>query len=175
MGIENLNYIVYPGNKTNFLPDILPLIESVSTSSSILLEPFGGSGTVSLHASLDDIVLNEKDYYIFKIHESFKHGLYLELKEIIDEIWSFGNPKENKEDYYKARTELNQKYFKSNNKYKEGFYYWAISTFAINSMVRFGPNGFNQGWGHRGIGRISPTESFSKKRFDEIQKKNTKK
>ena len=90
---------MYLGNKTKFLPEILSLIEQVKKPTSILIEPFGGSGTVSLHSSINNKILSEKDYYIFKIHEAFKNGEFTDLKNIIDELWSYGDPKNIKEDY----------------------------------------------------------------------------
>ena len=168
--MNNLNYIVYPGNKTQFLPVINNLVDSVKNSVSIFVEPFAGSGTVSLSIAPQFLymILNDLDYYIFKIHEAFKYGSYEQLHEVIEEIWAFGNPEKIKEDYYTARTALNEKYHKTNTGNKEGFYYWAISTFAINSLMRFGPSGFNQGWGNRGVGRTAATRNMDENRFNEI-------
>lgn len=168
--MSNLNYIVYPGNKTLFLPIILNLVNSVKNSVTTFIEPFAGSGTVSLAVShlFHHIILNDIDYHVFKIHDAFKHGSYEELNEVIEEVWSFGNPMQIKEDYYAARTALNEKYHRTNTGNKEGMYYWAISSFAINSLMRFGPNGFNQGWGFRGIGRTAATRNMNEQRFNEI-------
>jgi site-specific DNA-adenine methylase len=166
----SLNYIVYPGNKTPFLDTILKLTNSVKNSVSSFYEIFAGSGTVSLHLSplFLHIILNDLDYHIFKIHSAFKYGSYEELHEIIEEIWSFGNPVDVKEDYYSARTALNKKYYKKDTGNREGFYYWTISTFAINSLMRFGPSGFNQGWGNRGLGRVAATRAMGERKFNEI-------
>lgn len=168
--MNNVNYIVYPGNKTTYLPTISNLVNSVKNSVNWFVEPFAGSGTVSLSQSprFLYIILNDLDYHIFKIHEAFKYGSYEQLHEIIEEIWAFGNPEKVKEDYYTARNTLNKKYYKSNIGNKEGFYYWAISTFAINSLMRFGPSGFNQGWGNRGIGRTAATRNMNERKFNEI-------
>ena len=168
--MSNFNYIVYLGNKTIFLPVILNLVSSVKNSVTTFIEPFAGSGTVSLAVSplFLHIILNDIDYHIFKIHDAFKHGSYQELHEVIEEIWSFGNPVEVKADYYKARNALNKKYHKTNTGNKEGMYYWAISSFAINSMMRFGPHGFNSSWGNRGIGRTAPIRNMNERRFNEI-------
>ncbi len=160
----------YPGNKTIFLPELLDLISKHNNSTFI--EPFAGSGTVSLsvsQTSVQNILLNDIDYHTFKIHESFKHGSYDELSELIDEIWTFGDPHHIKEDYYTARTSMNEKYYRNQTGNKEGFYYWLITIFAINSLMRFGPNGFNQGWGNRGVGRREGTRSMTRKKFNNIQ------
>jgi len=142
-----MNYIVYPGNKTNYIPKIHRLLNGRLKNRRVN-EPFAGSGSFSLFISryVKEVLLNEIDKNIFRIHYSFKNGNYSALESIIKEILSFGNPKEIKENYYTARNELNKKYFNTDS-IEEGFYNWAISTFAINSLVRFGPNGFNQGWG----------------------------
>jgi len=155
----NLNYIVYPGNKTRFISDLLNSVKPYIKNNTSFIELFGGSGTMSLYMSsiVSQVIFNELDIQIYKIHYSFKNGTYKELEEVINEIWSYGKPGDIKEDYYKARDELNKKYFNIDS-IKSGFFNWAISTFAINSMIRFGPNGFNQGWGNRGILRFKPTD-----------------
>lgn len=159
-----MNYIYYPGNKNKYIPILSKLIKPFFDKHSTFIEPFGGSGAMSLYMSkYMNVILNEKNDQVFKIHESFKYGSEVELVSIINEIWSYGNPKDIKEDYYKARTDLNEKYFNKSN-FKSGFYNWAISTFAINSMMRFGPNGFNQGWGNRGI---ENSDEFTK--FNDIK------
>jgi site-specific DNA-adenine methylase len=162
--------MVYPGNKNRFIPDIVELLNPYFNEKTIFVEPFAGSAAVSLSVSqkeISKIILNELDKQIFKIHYSFKYGTYEQLKHVINEIWSFGDPKNIKEDYYTARTELNEKYFNVDS-IESGFYNWAISTFAINSMVRFGPNGFNQGWGNRGIGRNNPSELMNERKYSGI-------
>lgn len=143
-----MNYIVYPGNKSKYTSIFHNLLNGKLNKNFI--EPFGGSGAASLYFSqyVPQVYLNEYDKNIYLIHYAFKHGTHNELLSVLSDIWSFGNPKENKEDYYNARNTLNTAY---DSLYKKGFYNWAISKFAINSMVRFGPNGFNQGWGKRGV------------------------
>ncbi len=177
--MKKINYLVYPGNKKRFVPILIELLDNYNLSKYSFYELFGGSGvfslTLSYNTNIKNILLNEKDINIYKIHYAFKNGTFNELNNIINEVWNFGNPKENKEDYYKARTELNKKYFNNNLHthefyIKSGFYNWVISTFAINSMVRFGPNGFNQGWGNRGIGRENPSKGMNNKLFNKIQK-----
>lgn len=163
-----MNYLPYLGNKSKFAPKIHSILGGRTKTKFI--EPFAGSASVSLYMSqfVNDIYINELDRNIFAIHNSFKHGRFEQLNGIIEEIWKYGDPRENKEDYYNARTELNKKYFNSGT-IEEGFYNWAISTFAINSMVRFGPSGFNQGWGNRGIGRNAPSKQMSELKFVVIQ------
>jgi hypothetical protein len=118
-----MNYIVYLGNKSRYSARIQKILNG--RFDKIFIEPFGGSGSISLCMSkfIKKIYLNEIDNNIFKIHYSFKNGTWNELKEVIDEIWYFGDPRNKKEDYYKARTELNKKYFNKNN-IKSGFYNW---------------------------------------------------
>jgi len=165
-----MNYIVYLGNKSRYSEKIYKLLNG-KLNNKIFIEPFGGSGALSLYMSkfIPNIFLNELNENVFRIHYSFKNGTFKELKYVIDEIWSFGDLRNNKEDYYKARTELNKKYFGSTS-IATGFYNWTISTFAINSMMRFGPNGFNQGWGHRGIGRKNPSKVMNEEKFNSIKK-----
>lgn len=159
------NYLPYLGNKFKFIKEILTLTNYFDYD---LVEPFGGSGIVSRSfcESGKNSILNELDVNIYKIHESFKYGTYSDLVDILDEIWSYGNSRDIKEDYYSARTALNAKYFgNTTTGFKQGFYLWAISTFCINSMLRFGPNGPNQGFGNRGVDKTKVTESY----FNSIQ------
>jgi site-specific DNA-adenine methylase len=164
-----MNYIVYLGNKSKYSGKIHKILNGRLDKNFI--EPFGGSGAVSLYMSkyIKNVFLNEINENIFRIHYSFKHGTFIELREVIEEIWEFGDPREVKEDYYTARNELNKKYFGFDS-IKTGFYNWAISTYAINSMVRFGPNGFNQGWGNRGVGRTEPSKMMTEEKFNSIKK-----
>ncbi len=164
------NIIPYPGNKSRFCKTLHEI--SSFYIKDYFIEPFAGSGVFSLFLAQKypdlKIILNEKDINVFKIHNSFKYGNWYQLNSIINEIWSFGDPKENKKDYYKARDTLNKKYFFENS-IESGFFIWVISTFAINSMMRFGPHGFNQGWGHRGIGRKNPSKNINENKFNYIK------
>jgi len=168
------NYFPYSGNKFNFIDEISSLLDEFKVKEYEFIEPFGGSGIISRFISTSKNVkcwLNEIDGNIFKIHTSFKNGEFYELKDTIDEIYSLGDPKNNKDDYYRIRKILNEKYF-NNDKYevyKKGFYLWAISTFAINSMIRFGKTGPNQGWGNRGDNRLNPCSVIEKNLFDSIK------
>ncbi|MFW6311809.1 MAG: DNA adenine methylase, partial [Nanoarchaeota archaeon] len=162
-----INYIPYPGNKKRWINLFRELLSDYNLKEYDLIEPFGGSGVFSLSFSsmFNRIYLNDNYIHLYKIHSSFKNGTYKELESIINEIWSYGDPKNNKKDYYKARNTLNKKYYSENINIKEGFYNWAISTFAIHSMMRFGPNGFNQGWGKRGLNRSQPTQLMNPDKF----------
>ncbi len=165
-----MNYIPYLGNKSKYVPKIHSLISS-RLNNAVFIEPFGGSGSISLYMSkyVKHVFFNEIDTNIFNIHNSFKNGTYTELNAIIEEVWGFGDPHHIKEDFYTARNELNKKYFGSNT-LSEGFFNWVISTFAINSMVRFGPNGFNSAWGNRGVGRLNSSKKMNLEKFNEIKK-----
>jgi len=164
-----MNYIAYLGNKSKYTERIYKLLNGKFNKNFI--EPFGGSGAVSLYMSkfIPNIFLNEFNENIYKIHYSFKNGSFQQLKFVINEIYGFGNPKLNKEDFYTARNELNKKYFKS-NLILEGFYNWGISTFTINSMIRFGPNGFNSCWGNRGVDKELNCKKMNEEKFNYIKK-----
>jgi len=162
-----MNYIPYLGNKSKYSQYIIRMLSG--RLNKPFIEPFGGSGAVSLEVSLNTkVFLNEIDVNIFRIHRSFKHGTYEVLKNIINEIWSIGDPINEKAIYYDIRKKMNEVYFNTDS-LEEGFYNWVIAKFAINSMVRFGTNGFNQGWGNRGVS----ISDMPKNRFDEIQKRYT--
>lgn len=170
--MEKINFINYSGNKRHIAEKAFELINKRINDETLFIEPFGGSGVMSLNApqyGISNIVLNEINENIFDIHYAFKNGKFEDLNQIIEEVRSYGDVFRDKKAYYKARNELNLKYFNSKNKIDKGFFSWAISKYAINSMMRFGPNGFNQSWGFRGENRSDPLSDFSKEDFEIIK------
>lgn len=168
-----MNYIAYLGNKSRYSGLIIDSLNG--RFNKLFVEPFGGSGAVSLEVALHArAFINEIDVNVFMIHHAFKHGTYETLDSILRELWSKGDPINDRQTYYAIRTQMNESYFGSGT-IEEGFYNWAITKFAINSMARFGPNGYNQGWGNRGVTlRDMPRHRFEgiKKRYENIELSN---
>jgi len=140
----------YAGTKVNFINKINPEINN--SNKKIYVEPFAGSGAVffNLEKEFDAYILNDLDRNVICIFNAFKLGTYnqlLECKEYISN--SFGDIKTDKEAYYNFRNSFNITHWKKNT-VKEGFYLYILYNSCINSMARFGPNGFNQSFGKRG-------------------------
>lgn len=142
-----LDHIKYLGNKSRHIEYFNSLL--VQYRGRILVDVFAGSGVIALNAPQTYCIINDIDANLMQIHNDFKHLPYSLLMSIQDELKSFGNPWQNKSDYYAARAAMNKKYFKTDEP-GAGFYFTSITEIAVNSMMRFGPNGFNQGFGNRG-------------------------
>ena len=82
---------------------------------------------------------------------SFKQGTFETYKNLKEEAFkNFGDIRENKESYYLFRNWFNENYFdKGKDLQSEGFYFHFLMNSCINSLVRIGPNGFNQSFGNR--------------------------
>lgn len=142
--------IRYQGSKESFFHVFEPYI--LRSSATIYVEPFLGSGAIflNLQKNYDRYILNDLEYGIIRIFKSFKEIEYNYFKEkliFIDK--QFGNIKNSKPSYYNFRKFFNEEYYLSNT-IDEGIYLMFLYNSCINSMARFGPNGFNQGWGNCG-------------------------
>jgi DNA adenine methylase len=151
--MENpIMFLKYNGSKIRFLSQINNLI-SECDNCNIYIEPFVGSGAVlfNLERNFDIKIINDINADLLKIYNSFINGTFEELENFYNENQKiYGNWGKDKEVYYKFRNNMNVKYFGTNSIY-EGFFYYIISRSCINSMVRWGKNGFNQGYGNRGF------------------------
>lgn len=139
----------YAGTKINFCSLINQKIES--TSKNIYVEPFLGSGAIflNLDKKFDKYILNDLDRNVIRIFKSFKYGNYQQLINCAETIAdTFGDIKSNKESYYNFRNAFNTTHWKKDT-IKEGFYLYILYNSCLNSMARFGPNGFNQSFGLR--------------------------
>lgn len=139
-----VNLFKYPGNKMKFLDAVIPLINTADCSTYI--EPFLGSGVIYLNAKSNRYIVNDTFTVYTDILKMFGSLDYQSIEVFYDFILkNFGNIGKNKESYYKFRDYVNK--LDDSIEKKLGIFY--LSRSCINSMVRFGPNGFNQGFGNR--------------------------
>lgn len=158
------NLIKYAGTKLKFTNKINEYINN--TEGRIYIEPFLGSGSVflNLEKEFDRYILNDKDRNVIRIFKSFKDADYELFKACENTIKErFGDIKKNKEDYYNFRNTFNKKLYLSDD-ITEGIYLFFLYNSCINSMARFGPNGFNQSFGNR-------YKSLTEEQFNNINKR----
>lgn len=139
----------YAGTKINFIDKINPEINK--SNKTIYVEPFAGSAAVffNLEKKFDEYILNDLDRNVIRIFKSFKESTYAKLIECKETVYdSFGDIKNDKDAYYNFRNTFNSTYWNSDETV-EGFYLYILYGSCINSMARFGPNGFNQSFGKR--------------------------
>lgn len=143
------NLIKYAGTKIKYVDLINKHINQ--TDGTIYVEPFLGSGSVflNLEKEFDRYILNDKDRNVIRIFKSFKDADYELFKACENTILEkFGDIKRDKESYYNFRNTFNKKLYLSDD-ITEGIYLYFLYNSCINSMARFGPNGFNQSFGKR--------------------------
>ena len=151
----------YSGAKDRYV-DLINLFIN-QTNKSIYCEPFAGSGAIlfNLQKEFDKYVINDIDRNIIRIYKSFKEISYeyyvLKVNEVFDKFGKFISDRrfspnniknKEKENYYNFRNWFNENHWKSET-IDEGIYLHMLANSCINSMLRFGPNGMNQGYGNR--------------------------
>jgi len=145
----SIKFLKYAGNKSKFIDKIN--FEINKTNKSIYVEPFLGSGSVflNLEKEFDSYILNDLDRNLIRIFNSFKNSTFEKYKIYESIVFEyFGDIKNNKEQWYLFRNEFNKTHWKKNT-IKEGFYLFMLYNSCLNSLSRFGPNGFNQSFGKR--------------------------
>ena len=106
-------------------------------------------------------MINDIDRNIIRIYKSFKEISYeyyvLKVNEVFDKFGKFISDRrfspnniknKEKENYYNFRNWFNENHWKSET-IDEGIYLHMLANSCINSMLRFGPKGMNQGYGNR--------------------------
>jgi DNA adenine methylase Dam len=136
---------------------------NIKTDKKIYCEPFIGSGAVlfNLNKEFDKYIVNDIDRNIIRIYKSFKNISYEYYKEVIDSVFKeFGRFTDDcryiskeagdvaKTNYYNFRNWFNSNHWNTDTEL-EGIYLHMLANSCINSMLRFGPNGMNQGFGLR--------------------------
>ncbi len=139
----------YAGAKDSFAPIINTIINR--SNKRVYIEPFCGSAGIffNLEKEFDQYILCDLDRNVIRILESFQNGTYEKYQQCIEGVnILFGDIKKDKEAYYAFRNAFNKTHL-NKNKITEGFYLHMLYNSCINSMARFGPNGFNQSYGNR--------------------------
>lgn len=150
----------YSGAKDRFTSIINA---NIKTDKKIYCEPFIGSGAVlfNLNKNFDKYIINDIDRNIIRIYKTFKEISYKEYTDTLDVVFKkFGkfttdrrysnaeNSEIEKQNYYNFRNWFNENHWNSET-IEEGIYLHILANSCINSMLRFGPNGMNQGYGNR--------------------------
>lgn len=167
---KDLNRLLrYAGSKLNYLEQINFIINK--SNKTIFIEPFLGSGAVflNLEKEFDSYYLNDLEYGIYTIFNTVanKENTYNEFIDFYNKvILKFGNIKKDKPAFYNFRNSFNKKLWKTNTK-EEGFSIMLLYNSCINSMARWGPNGFNSSYGNR---LYIPTEEV----YNKIQNRLSK-
>jgi len=138
----------YAGSKIKYIGVINSLMSQ--TNSKVYSEPFGGFLSIFLNTRkhFDKYFINELNPHIFAIYESFKYLNFSDVMEIQSNMLTqFGDWKIQKDSYYNMRSWINENKLNSNS-IDKGIYTWILVNSCINSLSRFGPNGFNQSFGN---------------------------
>lgn len=151
----------YSGNK---IPHINVINFAISQyNNDIYCEPFAGSGAVlfNLKKTFKKYVINDIDKNIYMMYKTFKEitweTYYEEVQYVIKTFGRFDldgrylpetERAKTKDNYYKFRDHFNKHWWGTGTQ-KEGIYLHFLANSCINSFLRFGPNGMNQGFGNR--------------------------
>ena len=144
----------YSGRKLAFVDKINSIYNnmffSLDTSKLTYIEPFCGSASVfyNLSSSFKDYILNDLDSNVVKIHSAIKENPLSTYKDFISYVKKNWPSLKDKDCYYDFRNYFNQNVWQKNDPL-EGFWLQFLFNTCINSMARFGPNGFNQSYGSR--------------------------
>ena len=159
--MKKLKFLKYVGNKFKYL-DLIKAELDKCDKNNLFVEPFLGSGTVLVNLGYEfkkcyGFDINKP---IIKLLNDFATISFKDIQKFYDnEVCRYGDISKSKEAYYSFRNDVyNKKYFNTGTKEESiGLFYLMRS--CINSMIRFGPNGFNQSYGNR-CGDIYLTETM---------------
>jgi len=144
----------YSGRKLSFVDEINSIYHnmffSIDSKNLTYIEPFCGSASVFYNLTLPfaDYVLNDLDPNVTKIHKTIKENPLSTYNDFLLYVKKNWPSLKDKETYYDFRDHFNKNVWQKNDPL-EGFWLQLLYNTCINSMARFGPNGFNQGWGDR--------------------------
>ena len=160
----------YSGNKLFLVDKVNELIEKHQSNYMTYIEPFIGSGAIFYNLSnfsgFCDYFLSDINRDIVSMHSAVSRNFYYNYKAALYKVSQFGDIKENKEAYYNYRNWWNIEYFKKYDKKDYGLYLLPLANSCINSMLRFGPKGMNQGFGHRHYAIDEETYRHCKSRLE---------
>ena len=139
----------YPGTKRFLAEKVNPIIKKWAKKDYTWIEPFCGSAGLfyNLEPMPSKAYLNDIDRNVVLMHQACKDYDYQAYLMVVDAVdRKFGDIKANKDAYYSYRDWYNVDGSRTS---MAGLYLIYLSSMCINSMLRFGPRGMNQGWGHR--------------------------
>jgi DNA adenine methylase Dam len=143
----NTRFFRYSGSKYKYVETINKIINK--SDKKIYCEPFIGSGAVffNLEKKFDKYFINDLNPHVYQVYNSFKNCEYTDFKNADNFIKKeFGNLKKSKESYYTYRSWYNTNHYNKDT-IESGIYLYFLINSCINSLTRFGPSGFNQGFG----------------------------
>jgi site-specific DNA-adenine methylase len=171
--MKNIIPFNYAGNKLFLIEYLSELIKNKSFKNYI--ECFAGSAACAYNLNFGEklprIIINDFDYCIYLMHNSIANSTYNDYKLIVEDIFKkFGDIKQSKDSYYAFRNNWNETYWADvKNKTANnicGLKLIILSNACINSMLRFGPNGMNQSFGHRSKFMTEVEFNFFKNRLN---------
>jgi DNA adenine methylase Dam len=144
----------YSGRKLQFVDQINSLYNnlffSLDTSELTYVEPYCGSASVffNLTSEFKKYIISDIDRNVVEIMKAIKNNPYTVYWALYESVKNqFGDIKNSKDAYYAFRNWFNENYWGTCDKV-EGLYLQLLFGSCINSMARFGPSGFNQGYGN---------------------------
>lgn len=139
----------YPGTKRFLAEKVNALLKKWAKDEYTWIEPFCGSAGLfyNLDPAPAKAYLNDIDRNLVLMHQAcrdYDYQTYLKVVEAVDR--KFGDVRTDKDAYYTYREWYNTE---GRGSSMAGLYLLYLSSMCINSMLRFGPRGMNQGWGRR--------------------------
>lgn len=145
----------YSGRKLQFVDQINSLYSnlffSLDTSELTYVEPYCGSASVffNLTSEFKSYIISDIDRNVVEIMKAIKENPHTVYWTLCEQVKSdFGDIENSKDSYYAFRDWFNKNRWGKGGKV-EGLYLQLLFGACINSMARFGPTGFNQGYGNR--------------------------
>jgi DNA adenine methylase Dam len=137
-----IKFFRYAGSKSDYLDIILPLINKDNN----LIEPFVGSGAVSLNSKNNNVTISDINKRLIDIYIGFAEANY---SDYINFHYSENSlVKNDYYSFYKFREYYNSRY--DNLTYLErAFYQWDLIQSCINGLARWSKTGFNSAFGSR--------------------------
>lgn len=159
----------YAGGKTW----AIEFINSLKIKSEIYSEQFLGSGQLFLNIEkeFEQYKLNDIDSNIVCMFNAVKNSSFYEYHKMVK--FSKLDQRNVKEEYYKFRQFFNENLLNDNDNPEKGLALIILSNTCINSMFRFGPNGFNQGYGNKNCDMLNLYDfEYIKSRIKRAEIKN---
>lgn len=149
--------LFYVGDKYKLLKEIKPLFP---TEIKRFIEPFTGGGSVFMNVDANEFLLNDIDFYVFKIHEFLiqqSKNTKLFFENVWQKIYEYGFSRSYKEDVVpqELKTEFVKTYFAKYNKSafqklkddfnneneKDILKLYLLLIYGFNRMLRFNSKG----------------------------------
>jgi len=146
----------YLGAKRFIADKVNKILQHWPHQELLWVEPFCGGASLFYNLDVPQLQkkglwgqLNDLDQNVMDMHYACLMNSYDKYIQMVKQVRSrFGDCRNSKEAYYDFRSWWNSE-SKALNPDQRGLYLIYLSSMCINSMLRFGPHGMNQGWGNR--------------------------